>query len=200
MASAPQTSPQWQERLKDELSRNKKQTCLLGLLLAVGLFVGIKALAKKPKDAAAAAAPAAAAGQVSSGFSSGQPQASPGGQRDSGERDAYISQITHDIERDLFHLPSALYPLVKLPTPEVVAEPVNLEQAPVEDIEAIVRERAEGLSLQSVIDSDTPIAVINGRVLAVGDSIDGFTVANVAAGQCVLSQAGVQISLKMPAD
>jgi len=62
---------------------------------------------------------------------------------------------------------------------------------------ATVLAKAKGLSLQSTIISQRPKAVINGQLVGVRDTIQGFEVVEVQARSCVLVQDGVQIVLEM---
>jgi len=197
MATANASTSDWQQRLKEELSRNKKQTALLGVLLAVGLFIGVKTLKKKP-----AAATAQAIVPVQMAEQDAIPMPTPLGgelrnERSEAARDKYIKQMSHEIDRDLFRFRRELYPLVKPPDDvPVVPEVSDGPAGPA--VEEIVNSRAAELSLQSTIDSDTPTAVINGQVLGVGDILDGFKVVEIGAGLCVVEQAGVQVRLEIP--
>lgn len=195
-------NPDWQQRLKEELARNKKQTALLTVLLVVGLFVGVRMLKKKPSSASAAPSTVTAlAGHGGQGAPTGAPML-PGSRDPIGdsERDTYIRSINRDITRDLFEFQTHLYPLIKPPEPELDGSPETVDGLPVPAIEEHVRARSARLALQSTIDSDAPIAVINGQVLVLGDVVDGFTVVEIGIGLCVVEQAGVQVRLEMDED
>lgn len=56
---------------------------------------------------------------------------------------------------------------------------------------------AERLKLESVILGEVPVAVINGKVLRVGDDIDGFVLEKVSARYVVLSRGVFRVDLKM---
>ncbi len=202
MPNPRSSNPDWQQRLKEELSRNKKQTVALAALLAVGLFVGVRMLKKKPSSASAAPSTATAlTGRGGQGASTGGLML-PGSQDlpvDS-ERDAYIKSISHDITRDLFEFQADLYPPIRPPEAELDSPSETADGPPGPAIEELVRARSAQLALQSTINSDTPIAVINGQVLALGDVIDGFRVVEIGVGLCVVEQAGVQVRLEMDED
>lgn len=56
---------------------------------------------------------------------------------------------------------------------------------------------AERLKLESVILGEVPVAVINGKVLRVGDDIDGFVLEKVSARYVVLRRDEFRVDLKM---
>lgn len=196
MAGPQSSAPEWKERLKEELSRNKKQTAILGTLLLVGLIVGIRYLKKKPDSAAAAASAVAVQPNVNGAGLLPSLQ----GPKRTEQHDAYIRQISHDITRDLFELQHELYPIVKPLAPDPIADATGPEGKVGPALEELVRTQAAELTLQSTIDSDIPIAVINGRVLSVGDVIESFRVVKITTGECVIERAGVQVTLKIETD
>jgi hypothetical protein len=51
--------------------------------------------------------------------------------------------------------------------------------------------------LQSTFIGSTPTAVVNGRVLRVGESINGFKVVEITARACVVEQGEVKVRLEM---
>ena len=60
--------------------------------------------------------------------------------------------------------------------------------------------QARQLRLQSVIQGATPRIVINGRVLRVGDSIDGFEIASFSDRSAKLTRDGLTFTLNMLSD
>jgi len=192
------TITQWQQRLKEELTHNKKQTFVLGALVLVGLVLGARMFNKRPVPAKAAASVAELAPNGASSLSSVMP--SGGVPTANTERDEYIRRISHDITRDLFEFHADLYPLVRPPQPRLPVPAAAPGQPPGQATEELVRTRATKLVLQSTIDSQIPVAVINGRVLAADDTIDGFRVVEIRSGSCVVEQAGVQVRLEIPPD
>jgi len=60
-----------------------------------------------------------------------------------------------------------------------------------------LQERLRVLRLQSVIQGSTPLIVINGRVLRVGDSIDGFVVASFDESSVLLTRDGLTFPINM---
>jgi hypothetical protein len=60
-----------------------------------------------------------------------------------------------------------------------------------------VRQEAMGLSLESVVTGTRPRAYINGRLLAPGDEIDGFTLIQVTDRHVLLTKYSLIIRLRM---
>ncbi|GAF92048.1 unnamed protein product, partial [marine sediment metagenome] len=179
-------------------ARNKKQTFVLGALVLVGLVLGARVLSKRPASAKAAGPVAELVPERASSLSS--IMASEAASTVNTERDEYIRRISHDIARDLFEFHADLYPLVRPPQPDLPVPAAAPGHPPGQATEELVRTRAAELELQSTLHSEIPVAVINGRVLAVDDTIDGFRVVEIRSGSCVVEQAGVQVHLAIPPD
>lgn len=62
---------------------------------------------------------------------------------------------------------------------------------------AAVRAAARRLELRSVVMSELPFAVIDGRVLRVGEEVEGFTLLEIAERHVLLERNGVIVRLKM---
>jgi hypothetical protein len=58
-------------------------------------------------------------------------------------------------------------------------------------------ESARSLRLQSVIQGASPAIVINGEVLRVGDSIEGFEIVSINDSSAKLTRDGLTFLLKM---
>lgn len=58
-------------------------------------------------------------------------------------------------------------------------------------------ELARSLRLQSVIQGRSPATVINGEVLRVGDSIEGFELVSFEEGSAILTREGLKFKLMM---
>ena len=58
-------------------------------------------------------------------------------------------------------------------------------------------ELARSLRLQSVIQGNSPATVINGEVLRVGDSIDGFELVSFNDRSAILTREGLKFKIKM---
>jgi len=63
-----------------------------------------------------------------------------------------------------------------------------------------VAEKARGLRLQSVVQGERPLIVINGQVLRVGDSIDGFEIASFDNRSAKVTRGGLTFTLTMMSD
>ncbi|MHC4985872.1 MAG: hypothetical protein ACYTFO_06925 [Planctomycetota bacterium] len=184
------------QRLSTELAKDKKKTVILATLVLVGAFVGIRTFTKGTGPAKAAALAMQADESI---VPPEMAMASPGFLVESDPLDEeYLAQIDRDITRDLFAFDSSHYtPLTTEELRVVAAEDEDDEQPDAVDWEAVITEQSRSLTLQSAIDSDIPIAVINGRVLGQGDEINGFQVVHIDATSCTVAKQGVQITLNM---
>ncbi|HAU37238.1 MAG TPA: hypothetical protein DCX07_05925, partial [Phycisphaerales bacterium] len=65
-----------------------------------------------------------------------------------------------------------------------------------QEVQAI-HAQARALNLQSTMLGAVPTALLNDRVLRVGEWVNGFRVAEIGASWCVVEKSGVQIRLMM---
>ncbi len=211
---------QWTARLKTELMRDKKKTSVLLALTVVALIVVVKLLAGGGGGAGAARAvrPAVAAAAEAAGETDEQTaeqlwqQLTSEGSTDQAERERYLAAMDRNITRDLFQPNPELYPPSGTPSgpgPVAPSEPGwfadvgqwvwQKQQAQQEEMAhaAVIRAQARGLALQSTMLGSPPTALINGQVLGVGDSINGFLVKGIASDNCVVSKEGVDVQLRL---
>lgn len=102
-----------------------------------------------------------------------------------------------DLKRDLFALDEARYPRPE-PVKAVIAE--KSAPKPADDLEERqnkVREQARGLKLQTTMLGATPRAMIQGSLLKVGESIQGFEIVEIRSRRVVVKKDGVRIELEM---
>ena len=192
----------WKDRLLGELRRDKKKTALMGVLLLVAVPLGVRAVlqstggAPAPVQAEAAAAapamPAVSAAPAVPAAAPAAPQAgAPGGAA------LKSLQARTEVSQDIFAVKLQYFPQEQEPNVAVAAVPAtqavdaNLVRA------AAVRARAKALLLQSTIISQRPQAIINGQLVGVKDTIQGFEVVEVSARSCILVQDGVRVHLDM---
>ncbi|HDZ22789.1 hypothetical protein LCGC14_0321040 [marine sediment metagenome] len=190
----------WVQRLKTELVRDKKKTITLTVLALVAVVMAARFLQTKGGPATARAETVAV---VDSEVSDAEELAlSVAKDLRIHESDEYIKHIDHTITRDLFAfnqdhftpLPAAAVETTDEQTP-AAAETTG---PPPIDWQEVITRQSRDLVLQSTINSDIPIVVINGRVLGLGDVIDGFKVVRIDAGLCLLEKKSITITLKMP--
>lgn len=187
----------WVQRLKAALARDKKKTIILTVLALVAVVMAARLLRTKGGPATATAETVAVvddqAGDAEELALRGLPIH---------ESDEYIKRIDHTITRDLFAFNQDHFtPVFTTPvetTDEPTAAPAETRSPPRINWQEIITRQSRDLALQSTINSDIPIVVINGRVLGFGDVIDGFKVVRIDAGQCLLEKKGIKITLKMP--
>ncbi|MHC4562577.1 MAG: hypothetical protein ACYS8X_07380 [Planctomycetota bacterium] len=191
------------ERLLAELGRDKKKTFILVTLLVVGLVVGVRVMKKDPDPESALAGPPLG-GMVAgdpSGSGAGPLPPPPTDEKDETYYE-YIKSISHDIRRDLFRFRKDHFipVVVNVPDPDLpvdIDSDTPIEAAPEIDWEKVITKQSRKFALESTIDSAAPIAVINGRMLSVGASLDGFRVVEITSGQCVVEKRGIHVTLKM---
>ncbi len=204
----------WASRLKRELKRDKKRTAVMAVLLVVGGSVGGRLVITRdvPKRVGAAeSAEAAAASRQKPSSCQGAGAASPE-QPGQAHREQYLAQMDRTITRKLFT------PVLELYRPaedgsagahdgqarsgwfgqahEWIKRKRQVQANRLSQI-AGVRTQARTLSLKSTMLAASPTALINDRVLRVGESISGFRVKRIGAGYCVLSKDGVEVQLRL---
>jgi len=179
-----------QQRFMAELSRDKKKAAMLAVLAVVaGVTIG-RVLLDRPGPASASAgltAPVTAADQTQTGanvwqqelltWSKEQPTAQPA-----------ISQAG---QRDLFHPDPSVFPQVDSGNQHVGPADSEASQR-----RAIIAQ-SKALSLQSTVVSANPTAIINGKVLRVGEVIDGFEVIAITWRTCEIRKDSVTVRLDL---
>jgi len=184
-------------RFLAELKRDKKRAAVLGVAAIVAIFVFAKLLLGGSTPARATGNSAGAAVQQSG-------QAAPAGAGlaaadDPGQpsqRPGFLAVRT--ISRDLFSPNDIYFPPEQAKTTKAqVADATTSADAEAELHQKMVLAQAQSLLLQSTMISDSATAIINGRVLRVGEWINGFEVKDVAPMACTIEKEGVSVVLKM---
>jgi len=101
------------------------------------------------------------------------------------------------LQRDLFDFNTSPYKRIESPDKSSEEEKSVVEAADEMSVSQLVRTEARALRLQSVMSGDRPRAVINNRLLAEGDEINGFVLQEVAERHVLLEKNGIVIRLKM---
>lgn len=191
----------WVQRLKTELGRDKKKTFILTVLAIVAVVMAARMLRTKGGPATATAETVAVVDSRQAGDAQEQALSVARG-LPIHESDEYIKHIDHTITRDLFAFNQDHFtPVPTAPvetTDEDTPAPAETTRPPRIDWQEIITRQSRDLALQSTINSDIPIVVINERVLGLGDVIDGFKVVRIDTGQCLLEKKGIKVTLKMP--
>jgi len=200
MARQNRNSTDFLNRLIADLKRDKKKAIVLTVLVVVGaLVVGRTFIGKGPPAAARAdASPPATAAPSTPAATPFNPGTAALPSKAGLRRELYVSPAEYLFTRDIFVPNPDFFP------PEQPAErpkPVSASGPGTRDKQAeleAIQNQARSLVLQSTIISDQrPTAIINGRVLGVGDWIDGFEVMEITSHACTLAKNSVQVVLEM---
>ena len=196
--------PNWKQRLMLDLNRDKRKTAILGVLVVVGVFLGMRAIVNRGATAGAEPVSVASVPQAAAA-----PSASRGaaGLKATGEEipdgvrsERYVQQMGRSIKRDIFAPNTDFFPPERQVS-AVTRDANALATKPVEDERELERQailaQARAMVLQSTMTSTTPTAVVSGRVLRVGDWINGFQVLDIAPRACTLEKKGVRVTLEM---
>lgn len=194
------------------LADKKKAALLAVLLLTAAGLLGQAMFKSSPKSAAAAPTPAPTARLDTRQTVSQATEARV--RRNDDRREEYLAKIDRTVTRDLFAVSYPAFPPTEAAA-AAMAEPEGpsvrswLEQLQAQaaaDAEAmaqkqqqtsLIRGQAQALRLQSLMMTSRPTAMINGQILTAGEMIGGFRVERIAPGSCVVSQDGVEVTLKL---
>jgi len=188
------------DRLLAALRRDLKKASILGVLTLVLLVIGVREVAKRagsPK--AGSAATAQVSGQLR--VPSLRKPVAKSAQADnlsSGRNGADASAMDMPrllVNRDIFTPNVAYFPVEQQDKPaQVIAATTGaLREAQKRQAQA----QAQALSLQSTVVGLVSTAIINGRVLRVGDWINDFQVVKITSRNCQLEKSGIRVMLKM---
>ncbi|MHC4995709.1 MAG: hypothetical protein ACYTGQ_11715 [Planctomycetota bacterium] len=103
------------------------------------------------------------------------------------------------IQRDLFRVNPRFYDAIDA-GPEKLSKQAKSAPVSVDDGNGLsqrVTREAEALTLQSTLLGASPRALVNGRLLGIGQSLDGFELTEVKARQATFKKDGVWVVLDM---
>ena len=176
----------WFTRVKKQMVADKKKSGAMIALLAIGLLLWGRLLLKDVPKTATAVPKSTAADHA----------------RDTLELVRDPSPRVEvdwpaDLPRDLFALDPSRYRRTPTDDTGEIEEksPRSLTDKEVQ-IEAL-RRRARGLTLQSVITGGEPRAMINGRFMKIGQSVDGFELLEIHERSVILRMQDVKLRLSM---
>jgi hypothetical protein len=199
MPDTKRKTSQWKRRLVAELKRDKKKTVvMLALFVVVLIVVAVRIIGNDgPTRARAAVAPTVVPSTPAPQGPSPMVNIEPMQHAEDAPNDDYIKRVDRTIRRDIF-VPD----LDQFPPQEPAAEvkPVVTTTPSVDEEETKVRgviAQAQALVLQSTILCQDPTAVINGKVLYIGNQISGFEIVEIRARSCDVRKDGVTITLSM---
>lgn len=181
-------------RLWFELRKDGRKTTVAGILAALVIVLGLKLAVSGPSSSSAADASGAETLAVDEDEVRAAVEAGSWEQSNKAE---YLSKIDRDIQRDIFRADPSAFPYED----DRALGDGSLESVEDEDIEESQRRRVEGeaqsLRLQSTAISATSTAIINGKVLMKGETINGFRVVEIKPHACLIEKEGVRVRLRM---
>lgn len=180
-------------RMWRQVTADKKKFGILVTMLAVGLLLWGRLILLEDVPKIATADPNAPA-------QSGQAPDTPG---DEAVESAPVLPplpsvevaLSEDLTLDLFTFRHNRYK--PLPAEESAGNGEQLAGLTAEELKRELVELARSLRLQSVIQGNSPAIVINGEVLRVGDSIEGFELVSFNERSAKLNRDGLTFLLKM---
>ena len=188
--------PNWRLRLAAELRRDKKKTTMLvGLVVIAGVLAG-KILVKQISSAGASQGPTGSALVVSEASSAGALKASAeASQAKKSTRTPHAAAFT----KDIFRIQWDRFASKGRPVSSARADKTaRVRVMSVDQTKRrVIESQAQRLVLQSIIGGTTPTVIINGRVVRLGRTINGFRVISVAAHSCVIQKDGVILTIQL---
>lgn len=206
------SASKWLDRLKSEVNRDKKKTIVLVILLTIAGILGGKSVIKyQPGHIEAAGVDNHDTPSTDSLVEIDNTSKST--DRECQALATKMKNIDKKITRDLFKPDPRYFPLARKIKHRVilmqkqqkgifeqihnwVEDKYNLQRQRILKIETL-RNEAESLSLQSTVVGPSPTALINGRIMRIGDTIKGFRIASIAPNTCIISKDGVKLELRM---
>ncbi len=193
----------FKDRLLAEIRRYPQKASILGVLMVVLLIIVVREVAMRagsPKTGSAATAQIS--GQPGEPSlrkpvtASGQTASLPGGLDGSDALAADMPRLP--VDRDIFTPKEAYFPVEQQDKPgKVVGATIVDPNARKEAKKREVQAHAQSLSLQSTAVGSVSTAIVNGRVLHVGDWINGFQIVEITSRYCQLEKSGIRVMLEM---
>jgi hypothetical protein len=185
-------SSDWVGRIKAELVRDKKKTLVLsGLLIVAAVVLGRLVIPSSGPQTVSGAVAVASSGDARG------PRPEHVQPTDQGEPRERLELGPRQITRDIFKPEIEMFP----PAERVrTVQHVATSGPSPQDDELLARRvahQASSLSLQSTILGSSPTAIVNNRVLTVGDWISNFEVIEITSRTCVVRKDGVKVTLEM---
>lgn len=179
--------------IRAHLMADPKKTVVLGVLTLVMVLVYVRLFLKGEPETAAAdeIATSMIATPDSPSASTPEPSASEPVTVVTRPVMAIEDPLTHKLGRDPFQVPIADF--YQVPG-AAVTDPTKTDA---KQIEEEIRAAAARLELQSTIRGQAPMATINGRILQIGDEIDGFEIVTIEPTYVMLRCNGIWVKLPL---
>ena len=192
----------WQQRLAAELKRDKKKSLVMGVLAALAAFACARMVFKGSTPVNTQADTIEATGSVA------PDEAGPWSVHEAQavavatepDKPGPVKQAApRTFTRDLFQANLAAFPLAhkKVAPSKTVVRVKDTPEARKAAKRRAIWAKAQSLRLRSTVASTTPTAIINDRVLQVGEWINGFKVIEITSGACTMSRDNVEVVLEM---
>lgn len=187
-------------RLQAEVKRDPKKAAILGILVVVFLIVGVREVARRagsPGSSSAATVTTSAqpAANTTAGAAAGHKALESKGAGES--YDLAVLRVSRDIftpDEEYFPAPEPKTREKPKPKPGLrVMDPNAAAQAARLQVIA----QAATLVLQTTVIGERPTALINGRIVRIGDTIAGFKVVDINSRSCQLERDGIRVALDM---
>lgn len=184
-------------RMWRQVTADKKKFGLLVTTLAVGLLLWGRLLLIEKVPRIATADPALSAQDLGEHTGTGTEGAGDGPMRLLAPLPEVRVDLSDRLSQDLFAFRHNHYR--PLPAEDIGHNEVQPGQGVVDEKvrRRELEEMAKDLRLQSVIQGDVPMVVINGRVLRVGDTIEGFEVAGFGTRSARVTREDLTFTLTM---
>ncbi|NLF29944.1 MAG: hypothetical protein GX591_03550 [Planctomycetes bacterium] len=194
MKTQPSSIQKLVAQVRAELLADRKKTAIMGALVLVAAFMGLRLLGGKARPARATASPAA---------ETTEPRATAAGHpQPNAALDEYLAHMDRQVSRDLFAADFSAYPagpVVEKPKADDAPRTPAVDPAAIArlEYETAARREAERLLLQGTMPGGNPSAIINGQVVGVGQMFEGFEIRSIGQGSCVVARGAVEVTLRM---
>jgi hypothetical protein len=186
------------QRVVAELSRDKKKTIILSVLLLVGAIMGARLLLSGGGPAKASASPMVTVNGSPTTTVKASPDPTNREAKAKARRDQYIKEMDGSITRDLFAADITLFPVKHVEPVKVMPTTTSAPSTAREDEQRrTIQVEAQALVLESTMLGDSSIASINGKILRVGDNLGGFQVLEITSRSCVVRKKSVTVVLEI---
>jgi hypothetical protein len=202
--------------LKTQLQANKAKSALLGALLCVAAFLGLRGFLT-PHPQTSAAAPMIHASNTP--LTDADPEASqlsPKELKDKLAQSKALWQVLREkrgvapgqafafdpayYNLDPSAVPPKVEPVVVAQVTQAPAEKLVPQAPPVPDEHAkalAIKEQSKGLVLQSTVLGSRPGAIINAGVFHLDDHVGGFRVVAIRAREVIVEKDGITLAIEM---
>ena len=200
MAGSQPNQESVRNRVLAELRRDPKKTLILGVMLGLLAIIGGWELVRRlgPSQAEAAVSSTAV------GTPDRNPQTPEAAAQQAGPKADALAGTglpapgSRKVDRDLFTPHPVYFPphqRAKI-APKIVPTAADAATQR-EALRRAVLAQAQSLTLQSTVVGSTPTAIVNGRVLRVGDWINGFCVVRISTHRCVVKKDQIEVILEL---